>query len=189
MRIIPAAGFVDVNSAAPEVLQALFQFGAGLEPAEAQRVAVNVVKWRSGKPAGSGSRRSRGEQGRFYSLEDMLRVEGVNRTLLDGIRDYAVAGSWTSGTMDWSASPQAMMDLLAELNPGQAGAIAKRRDSMSAAGSGSRLRGGGVYRADALVSYGGRTWLRRRWLKMESAKGSTLPWKTMRTEAPRVVGR
>jgi len=189
VRIIPAAGFVDVNSAAPEVLQALFQFGAGLEPAEAQRVAVNVVKWRSGKPAGSGSGRSRGEQGRFYSLEDMLRVEGVNRTLLDGIRDYAVAGSWTSGTMDWSASPQAMMDLLAELNPGQAGAIAKRRDSMSAAGSGSRLRGGGVYRADALVSYGGRTWLRRRWLKMESAKGSTLPWKTMRTEAPRVVGR
>jgi hypothetical protein len=82
-----------------------------------------------------------------------------------------------------------MMDILAGLNPQQAGAMAKRRDSMSAAGSGGRLRGGGVYRADALVSYGGRTWLRRRWLKMQSARGSTLPWQAMRTEAPRVVGR
>ncbi len=190
VRIIPASGFVDINSAPAEVLQALFQFAGRLEPGEAQNVAASVLKWRSGEAdtKQASPRRSRLKMRRFYSLEDMLRVDGVNRTLLDGIRDYAVAGSWSSGSVDWSAAPEQMLDILIALNPGQAGAVAKRRESMSANSSSARLRSG-VYRADALVSYGGRTWLRRRWLKTEAARGSSLPWRGVRTEAPRVVGR
>lgn len=188
VKIIPAAGFVDVNNAPAEMLQGLFHFAGGMEPGDAQMVAASVVKWRSGAADGKSARRARKDRGRFYSLEDMLRVDGVTRTLLDSIRDYAVAGSWTNGSMDWSAAPESMLDILAELNPAQADAISRRRGSMASAGSVGRLRGGSVYRADALVAYGGRTWLRRRWLKMESVRGSTLPWHAVRTEAPRVVG-
>ncbi|PLW70416.1 hypothetical protein [Pseudohalioglobus lutimaris] len=190
VRIIPAAGFVDVNNASPEMLQGLFHFAGGMDKGEAQMVAASVIKWRSGLADDTAGKRTRlrKEKGRFYSLEDMLRVDGVTRTLLDSIRDYAVAGSWTSGAMDWSSAPESMMNLLSEVNPGQADAIGRRRASMASAGSVGRLRGGGVYRADALVSYGGRTWLRRRWLKMESVRGSALPWQAVRTEAPRVVG-
>lgn len=188
VRITPATGFVDMNTAPLEMVQALFYFAGGLEAGEAQTVASNVVKWRRGDADGSNDKTKRADRGRFYSLEDMLRVEGVTRTLLDGVRDYAVAGSWRRGPIDWSASPGDMLEVLASLNPQQANAVNRRRESMSASGSAGRLRGGGVYRADALVTYGGRTWLRRRWLKMESANNSMLPWQAVRTEAPRVVG-
>ena len=188
VKIIPAAGFIDVNNAPAEMLQGLFHFAGGMEPGDAQMVAASVVKWRSQAADGKSARRTRRDRGRFYSLEDMLRVDGVTRTLLDSIRDYAVAGSWINGSMDWSASPESMLDILAALNPAQADAMSRRRGSMASAGPVGRMRGGGVYRADALVAYGGRTWLRRRWLKMESVRGSTLPWHAVRTEAPRVVG-
>lgn len=188
VKIIPAAGFIDVNRAPAEMLQALFHYAGNMDQGEAQTVAASVVKWRSGKSDNKQARGSRRDRGRFYSLEDMLRVDGVTRTLLDSVRDYAVAGSWTSGSTDWSASPESMLEILATINPSQADAINRRRASMASAGSVGRLQGGSVYRADALMNYGGRTWLRRRWLKMESLRGSTLPWQAVRTEAPRVVG-
>ena len=46
----------------------------------------------------------------------------------------------------------------------------------------------GAYRADAVVRYGDRTWLRRHWVVIESSGNSLLPWRILRTEAPRVRG-
>ncbi|RLQ23685.1 hypothetical protein DWB85_00575 [Seongchinamella sediminis] len=192
VQIVPAAGFVDVNHASGDVLAALFRLTAGMTPGDAKTVADNVLKWRQNTGARENRAGPRRGSREFYSLEDMLRVEGVNRALLDAIRDYVVVGNWSSGRMNWSASPGSMMQMLEQVNPEQSGAVGKRRDAMfeaAAAVAGSRrLPASGVFRADAYIGYGGRTWLRRRWLKLESGGDSSLPWRVVRTEAPRVVG-
>lgn len=53
-----------------------------------------------------------------------------------------------------------------------------------------RMDDSAEYRLDAQLEYNGRTWLRRRWVSLQSGPGgSSLPWRTMRTEAPRVPGK
>ncbi len=191
VQIVPASGFVDLNKASLQMLTALFSLAGELELGQAKVVADNVVKWRLNRGNQQARRTSRGGSRTFYSLEDVLQVEGVNRSLLDAIRDYVVVGRWASGSMDWSASPGDMMEMLKAINPEQSNAVGRRREVMSQAG-GSRAAGRSAasraFRADAYVDYGGRTWLRRRWLRDGSVSGSTLPWRVVRTEAPRVVG-
>ncbi|MCX2972155.1 hypothetical protein EYC87_00965 [Halieaceae bacterium IMCC8485] len=190
VRLYPASGFIDVSSAPKEVLTVLFSVAGGLDPGEAQYVAENVVKWRSGKGQTNRKRRRTGSENKFHSLEDMLRVEGVSRSLLDGIRDYAKAGSWASSSTDWGASPAAMMSVLKSLDPAKAEQAGKRRAASARGDRGGRSEQGGensgVFRADAYVQYGGRTWLRRRWLSAKRGQYG-LPWRAVRTEAPRVV--
>ena len=189
VRLYPASGFINVSSAPKEVLSVLFRVAGGLAPGEAQYVAESVVKWRSGKA--QNHRQQTRKKNKFYSLEDMLRVDGVSRALLDSIRDYAVAGSWARTSTDWSASPEAMMAVLSSLDPAKAGQTGKRRAASAKGRSAGRSnRGdatGGVFRADAHVQYGGRTWLRRRWLSADRQGQYGLPWRVVRTEAPRVV--
>ncbi len=192
VRLIPAVGLVDLNVAPKGVLEALFVYAGGLPKDEAQRVADNVIEWRNESPPGN-SRRTLNRQ-RFYALEDALRVEGVTRSVLDGVRAYAVAGSWTRGAMDWSASPESIMGLLESLKPGQLDQVMGRRDNLTRTGEDAQ-RGRSsrrddlsrVFRADALVNYGGRTWLRRRWLAPGSSENTNLPWRVVRTEPPRVI--
>ena len=190
VRLYPASGFINVGSAPKEVLSMLFRVAGEMEPGEAKYVAENVVKWRESKASANGNRRqSRGSQ-KFYSLEDMLRVEGVSRSLLDSIRNFAVAGRWASNSVDWSASPETMMAILGSLDPAKAGQADKRRAASTRGGSNESQRGGGasgVFRADAYVDYGGRTWLRRRWISADGRGQYGLPWRAVRTEAPRVV--
>jgi hypothetical protein len=88
------------------------------------------------------------------------------------------------------------MALLEQLDPGQVDSVAGRRQNLVRTGEenygqrqGSRVDGVSVYRADALVTYGGRTWLRRQWLTQGASRSSALPWRTVRTEPPRVVQR
>jgi len=183
VRIYPASGFVNMNTASVEMMAALFSYTAGLSGEEARAVAGNVVNWRENR----GEDGSGGGQQNFYSPEDMLRVDGMTRTLLDAIRDYSVAGNWASGGMDGAAAPQELQQVIGGAAGGQADTSRKggnRRNAVSSGSSG--LAAGGVYRADALVDYGGRTWLRRRWLSMGSQSDSRLPWQVVRTEMPRV---
>ncbi len=191
VRLYPADGFIDVNVASKEVLAALFSLGAGLERAEALSLADSVVKWRN--PGGSG-REVRLRRREFHALEDLMRVEGMSRSTLDAVRDYVIAGGWAKGSMNWSASPQVVLKLLESMDPARAESVMGRRDNLVRTGGNNRGQsssgtadGGSVFRADALVAYGGKTWLRRRWLVRGSAARSALPWKVVRTEQPRVI--
>lgn len=189
VRIYPATGFVDANHAPAEVLSALFATVGGLSPTDAGSLAANVVKWRAEPAAGTG--RSVGVRQRFHSLEDMLRVDGVTRTILDAIRDYAVAGDWMQGDMNWSLAPEQLLDALDSIDPQKGSVAQNRRQTMSQGSTLGRgneaFKGAGVYRVDALLDYGGRTWLRRRWLSMGGSTQSRLPWSVVHTEAPRIV--
>ena len=187
VTLVPAAGLVDLNSASGEVLAGLFSLAAGLDAGEAQTVADNVVKWRSSK---SGSRgRSQGFLA-FAAIEDLLRVDGVTRTLLDAVRDYVVAGLVTRGG-DASLSPELVLEVLALSNPKKAEALRRKRALAGQPRSGGRAVNSGVgsgpFRADARIRYGDRTWLRRRWLDAGSDAGSMLSWRSVRTEPARVL--
>lgn len=191
VRLYPANGFINPNKASREVLTLLFAFSGIIGRDEAQALADNVVKWRElgQDQKGRGSKRRE-----FYAIEDMLQVEGVTRRLLDGIRDYVVVGKWASGSVDWNASPQAILGLLETLNPELAGSVTGRRQNMLRTGdegrgptTGRSADGVTNFRADAVVDYGGRQWLRRRWLTSAGSGNSSLPWRVVRTEPPRVV--
>lgn len=100
VQLVPVAGLVDVNSATADVLAGLF-LEAGLADQEARAMAENVLQSRSatavaGRPAAGG---------RFAAMEDLLRVLGMSRSLLDAVRDLIVVGPPAQGTTNWAVAP------------------------------------------------------------------------------------
>ncbi|MEM9255509.1 MAG: hypothetical protein AAGA91_08675 [Pseudomonadota bacterium] len=188
----PAAGLINLDLAPPEQLLALFVSVGGLNEQDARQLADNMVQWRAGAtPTGRGATGNR-----FHAVEDLLQIEGMNRSLFDILRDYVVAGTAARSGMDWSVAPAALLPVLELSDPQQLTSIERRRQRMAnenalgpptAADGGSSRGLSGAYRADAWVTYGNSTWLRRRWVSMGADPNSALPWRTERTEAPRVV--
>jgi general secretion pathway protein K len=177
VTLVPTAGLIDLNTASPKVLAVLFHMAGGQDQAQAKILADNVVKWRMG---------SANRPPRFRAIEDLLQVAGASRTLLDAVRDYLVAGSPSRGGTNWALAPDVLLGLIRKAGLGREGIRdLPNGDSPSSEGGGSVFSG--TVRADALVTYGDKTWLRRRWVARQSAPGSGLPWRILRTEPPRVV--
>jgi general secretion pathway protein K len=174
VTLVPTVGLIDLNTAAPKVLAALFHMAGGQDQAQAKILADNVVKWRMG---------SANRSARFHAIEDLLQVAGASRTLLDAVRDYLVAGSTSRGGTNWALAPDVLLGVIRKAGLGKDDM--PNGDSPSSEGGGSIFFG--TVRADALVTYGDKTWLRRRWVAKQSAPGSGLPWRILRTEPPRVV--
>lgn len=200
VRLQPAAGLIDLNHASAEVLAALFAVAAGMAPGEAKNVADNVVKWRATKAAsaGRGGRKPKtisAPKRSFAAIEDVLRVDGVSRSLLDAVRDYVTAGMPSQRGTNWALSSDVVLAVLERANPQQLQAVLQKRERAAAKrpdtaddAPGRASLSVGSFRADAVVRYGEQRWLRRRWLSTGTgAKESMLPWKMVRTEAPRVV--
>lgn len=187
VRLVPRAGLIDMRSASPEVLAALFVVAGGIGEEQAAVLADNVLQSRTAG-RGAGDRNELLPQ--LDAMEDLLQIPGLTRTLLDSLRDFIVVDKSARGT-DWSLVPEPLLRLLEYANPAQAEAVRARREARTGAAGASR--GGqappteSAYRADALVRYGDKTWLRRRWISMEPGASSALPWRVVRTEPPRVL--
>ena len=182
--MVPASGLIDLNSAPAEVLSALFLLAAGLGEEEARLLAQGVVEARSAGPGQGGIK--------FDAIEDLLRVPGTSRALLDSVRDFIVVSESGQGGTDWSQAPEELLQVLARANPALADSVRSRRGS--AAASYPRPAGGAgamasAYRADAIVRYGDKTWLRRRWVAIGTDTSTELPWHMTRTEPPRVLAK
>lgn len=157
LRMVPAGVLVDPFAAPARQLAELLSARGGLAAADAQKLADNVVKLRSALPGGGRYNR------RMEVQEDLLRVPGFDRALLDALRD------------DIRAIPG---------GTGLAAGLAGDVDEAALAASES------LFRVDAWVDYNGRQWLRRQWVSLQGGTGaSALPWQVMRVEPPRVVGR
>ncbi len=191
VTLVSTSGLINLNSASAEMLAVLFAVAGGLDETEARRLAGNVLDWR--RPLSKHGAKHRGAKrgsSKFTEIEDLVRVEGINRTLFDAVRGYIVAGSAASRAMDWSQVPPQLLAVLEKLNSRQRDALSQRKEALTnSAGdeAATNARTSGAYRVDALVHYGGRDWLRRRWVSSESAGRSLLPWTVLRTEPPRVV--
>jgi hypothetical protein len=183
--LVPSSGLVDLNSAPVEVLAALFRLEGGLGEEDAQWLAQSVVESRSPSPDQGGIK--------YDAIEDLLRLPGASRALLDAVRDFIVAGGPGQGGTDWSLAPEALLQVLAKADPAQADSVRSRRGS--AAASYPRAAGAqaavtaSAYRADAIVRYGDTLWLRRRWVALGTNPATALPWYTTRTEPPRVLAQ
>ena len=183
--LVPSSGLVDLNSAPVEVLAALFGLAGGLGAEDAQWLAQSVVE----------SRSPGADQGgiKYDAIEDLLRLPGASRALLDAVRDFIVVSAAGQGATDWSLAPEALLQVLAKADPAQADSVRSRRGS--AAASDPRAAGGpggvtaSAYRADAIVRYGDTLWLRRRWVALGASPATALPWYTTRTEPPRVLAQ
>ena len=163
------AGLLDLNMATREQLTALLSMTEGAGGSQAKRLADSVVEWRQG--------RRPGQKGKsiFYSPEDLLQVPGFNRSVLDSIRDYVVAGEPAQGSLNISVAPEQLRKVLGRY------AGNSNRGNSQQLGAAS-----GMYRVDAIVLYGDQRWLRRRWITAKSSTFSRLPWKSLRTEPPRI---
>ena len=180
--LVPATGLIDINKASVEVLAALVSLAGQLSPEQAWLLADAVVQARSTGPAG-------GRQ--FDAIEDLLRVPGSSRALLDSVRDFIVVGESGQGMINWSLASGELLRVLATVSPAQADKISARRDNMGGRSRGSSGGQGAArvdtYRVDALVHYGDKTWLRRRWISLGANSSSALPWRVTRTEPARVL--
>lgn len=190
VTLLPATGLIDINGASAEVLYALFLVAGGLQEEEARLLAENMVQSRT-------ARRDQGGVVKLAAIEDLLRVPGISRTLLDAVRDFIVVSKSGRGSTNWAQAPDALLDILAKTDPAKADAVMARQSRAAASfprspGSQSRNSGKsgsltGTLRADAIVRYGDKLWLRRRWISIESSPLTELPWHVTRTEPPRVL--
>ena len=179
VTLVPVAGLIDINSATPEVLLGLF-LQAGVEQDEAQALAENVLKSRS--PAAA--RGAPGGSGRLEAMEYLLRVPGMSRSLLDAVRDFIVVGTPAQGGMNWSVAPDEVLAVLDRVDAARAAGVRARQGATAGNAVPVLAR---AYRADAVLRYGERNWLRRQWIEMSAASGGELPWSVVRTEPPRVL--
>jgi DNA uptake protein ComE-like DNA-binding protein len=170
VELVPLAGLIDLNTASRQTLQVLFEVSAGIAAGDAQRLANNVVIWRRDK---------------LHSAEDLLRVEGATRAILDSIRDSVYAGSARGVKLDLKAAPESVLRVVAKQNPDRVAAMQAQK---AAAGNGGqqKRRSRGNFRADARVTLGDKVWLRRVWVSTEDASEGSLPWSISRSEAARV---
>ena len=182
VQLVPAVGLVNMGTAPPELLVSLLVSEGALPQDQAQILADNVVKWRRGDaPRGKGKRPNKLE-----SAEDLMQINDFSRTVWDAIRDSIVVGpGGAANGMDLSKAPRSLRRALAggglRLSPDQT-----TEKTVSGRRSGEST--GGAYRIDALVEYGGRLWLRRKWVTVTRGKSeNSLPWQFNRVEAPRIV--
>lgn len=191
VMLYPTAGLIDLNATPQKVLAALFFIIGRVPEGDANVLADNVVKWRSGS-VGISKPRKTGK--RFRSIEDLLRVEGMSRTLFDAVKDFIVASDSPGAATNWALAPEVLLQVLEKSKPEELAAVKRRREQLASAQvdrkTGAEVQPkvrslSGTYRIDALVRYGDQTWLRRRWVSVGAVRESLLPWQVLRTEPAR----
>jgi general secretion pathway protein K len=173
---VPGSAFFDVSGASAEELARVAEASGAVAAGGGTAVARAVVQYRDDP--------DRRPYGRLESPEDLLGVAGINRSMLDALRDYiSVGGARGRGAGDLEQS----LRLLRSVAP-----AARARDNdlnASLAGdAASRVQSSGSYRVDALVRRGQDVWLRRRWIDLGRGAAG-LPWSSSRIEPVRIVPR
>lgn len=179
VALVPISGLINLHSASAGTLARLFVTRGHLSGAEAQIIADNMVKWRA--TPGDASSGAPGNQ--FQSPEDVLQVAGMSRALWDAIRDVVVVRHGGAADMpDFAVATDAVRAVFGD-------STAAGRSSAAVSGETGGASGGHAnsYRVDAVVSYGGRAWLRRKWVDLGGGSTNKLPWNFTRIEAPRVL--
>jgi hypothetical protein len=191
VELVPVIGLINLKEAPKAVLAQLFFIPGDVDERSAQILADSVIKWRI---RASQEAERNGQGARFSAVEDLLRVEGITRTHLDRIADVIYVGKAGGALPDWRSAPDALLDLVSGQNKSAAAVSALRGAAEGGTSPDGANRPGprssvlsGVVRADAIVSEGGRKWLRRRFVLMVSAESSRLPWRYSRTEPARVL--
>lgn len=193
VSVVPASGLIDLNQASEELLAGLFAGTGEQEPDLAAELARRVVAWRTpgllveaeDYAAAGVAFRPRG--GPFEYPEDLLQVLGVGYPLYTRVRPLITVRGGGAGVAA-RAAPEDVLTLLVGGDRDLAVGIADRRAQDPATdftGLDARFLGAGgssVYRVEASVHLGGRTWRRVRWVDLGSGATVGLPWRSFRIE-------
>lgn len=136
LSAIDESGKVDLNTATPEVLQALFR-ATGMKPAEAQVLADRVVDWHSpAGPAGeadtdraayvAAGRDYGPRHGPFVSIEELQMVLGITPALYRQLAPVVTIWSGTASPNPNTAPPLALA-AIPGMTPEQLAAIQATR--------------------------------------------------------------
>lgn len=105
LEIQPWNGLVDINSAPPGLLALLMQNAAGLSEREAKQISENIVKARDIKqPQKSFSS--------WESIDDILKIDGMNYNIFSSIKDFIVAGKTNSRSINKSSAKAPLSEWL-----------------------------------------------------------------------------
>ena len=122
VQVLPMGGLIDVKSASPELLQALFVIAGGLAPGPATAAAQAVVQWRT-RPG------STGQPLGLEAPEDLMLVPGFPYDVYARIAPLIAAGQSSGGTVNPLSAPSAVLLVLARGNAAVATRIAAARDA------------------------------------------------------------
>lgn len=175
---IPVTWLVDINAAPPGLLARALAATGGTGPEASRALAEAVVQWRS-------ARSGIGRAQQLSATEDLLGVAGIDRAALDTVRDYLAEPAAGRGLSRPGSLARASLEAAAMLSPANRagdGAALPKDSSVRA----SLSRRASSYRVDAIVEFGGKSWLRRRWIG-PGASYRGAPWRHVRTEPVRVV--
>ena len=194
---LPAGGLIDLNQASEELLAGLFAGSGGIDPEQAAQLAHRVVAWRTaGLPIAAEEQAAdyaaagvafRPRGGPFEYPEDLLQVLGVGYPLYARVRGLITVRGGGAGVAP-KAAPEAVLALLAGGDRELAARLAHQRGEDPATdftALDNRFLGGGsspVYRMEARVRIGDRSYVRARWLELGAATPDGRPWRSFRIE-------
>lgn len=173
VRVLPAVLLVNLNTATQAEFVQLFTRTLESPRVPPRQLATRVIRYRDG---GGGDRPHK-----FMSMEDLLRVTGVDRAVYDAVRDYVVVDALSGGQPPVRGRGnffRGRLNQLAAANNGAGGAL-----------DGTVPTWVNTLRLDALVTIGDQQWLRRRWVRIGSDPNSNLPWQVLRSDATRPLPR
>lgn len=206
VAVIPASGYIDVNTAPETLLQALFVHGAGASPELARTLGQRIIDWRdpddAALPDGAEAEAYatagvawRPRNGRFIVLEDLMQVLGLDFEMFDMIRPFVTVWSGSGQGVNPLAAPPEVLAILAAGNRDRAELIAAARDAGDPAIDMTMLEqahlnsgsGGNILHVLASVPAGqGRFGVRGRWIQLSPDEDGA-PWKTISAEPVRFV--
>ncbi len=202
----PLDGLISVNVAPPELLALLFAGVGGMAPEAANLLAQSVVEWRTPRTYNPGAIQANtgvvwpsGYQpryGRLRILEDLLLIPGMNRAVMDRIRDAVYVAPQEATGVNWSTAPASVLQAIVGGDAALAQQIVQSRGEQGAdlglppadlSGEFLLATSSTLYRMDAVVRVGGKKYLRRRWADTSASGQDGLPWSFFRSEPVRVL--
>ncbi len=182
VRVVPLTGFIDINNAPRELLQALF-IGAGqLAVTQATRLAAQAVEARS-------ARDGLGRPIAFEAAEDLLRLPGFDYTLYAKVVSLVTADATGGGKVNPLAAPVEVLAALAGGDARRAAAIAAGRDAGVVGLDTTALNGEFTdsnatsprFHLQARVPLDGGAWLLVWRIVDVSAARAGVPWRILRS--------
>lgn len=186
IQMVPLSGYIDLNKAPIELLQATFQFGGGMDAGGAGQLAAAVDMLRkepgpSGKPPG------------FEAVEDLLLVPGVTYPVYARIAPSLTTESGGTGRVNVQAAPPNVLNIVASGNESAVAGFAQTRGGDNVGADMSAFNGAwietGASRSKMLeltarvaLPDGGAVLVERRFLLTQSSNDG-LPWRVFQANS------
>ena len=189
VEVMPLNGLVNLNDAPPELLAAVFQFGAGVPADRASALAQAVVQLRQQKDDAAGSPQ------RMHSVDDLLQVPGIDYGLWLQVAGLLTADLNGITGVNPLVAPLPVLRVLARGNEARAQAVMQSRtlrgeqtDLTGLEASWTQTLATGQLLLRATVKNGDNTEFFRVWRVNLSDSQHGLPWRLIHADPPTHAG-